>query len=52
MGLGTWDLGSHVDWTLNIVFSITYYLELYNVVILYCISHFMPTKVELVVWTL
>ena len=36
--------------TLNIVFSITYYLELLNAVSIYCISHILPIILELVVW--
>ena len=35
--------------TLNIVFSVTYYLELHNAITIYCISHFLPTKVKLIV---
>ena len=35
--------------TLNIVFSVTYYLESCNVITIYCTSHFQSTKVKLVV---
>ena len=39
--------------TQNMIFSVNYYLELHNPIIVYCASHvFIPTKVELVVWTL
>ena len=38
--------------TLNMTFSVTYYLELHNTIIVYCTSHFLPAKVQLVVWTL
>ena len=38
--------------TLNMIFSVTYYLEVYNVIYVYCISHILPTNVELVLWTL
>ena len=34
------------------IFSVTYYLELRNAVIVYCASHFLPIMIELVVWTL
>ena len=34
--------------TLSMIFSITYYLELQKATIVYCASHFLPTKVELV----
>ena len=37
---------------LNIVFNVAYYLELDNAITIFSISHFLPTKVELVVWTL
>ena len=36
--------------TLDFVFSVTYYLELRNAITVCCISHFLPTKVKLVVW--
>ena len=36
---------------LNIVFSITYYLELCNAVTIYCAYYFWPAKAKLVVWT-
>ena len=39
--------------TPNIVGSVTYYSELHNAITIYCIlSHFLPTKVKLVVWIL
>ena len=38
--------------TLNIIFSVTYYLELHNAISIYCASHILPTDVKLVVWTL
>jgi hypothetical protein len=38
--------------TLCMIFHVTYYLELRNVIIVYCTSLCLPTKVELVVWTL
>jgi hypothetical protein len=38
--------------TLNIAFSVTYYMELRNALTIYCIYHFMLAKVKLVVWTL
>ena len=34
---------------LNIIFSVSYYLELRNAINIYLISHFLPTKVNLVV---
>jgi hypothetical protein len=37
---------------LNIVFSVTYYLELCDAISIYCISHILSTNVTLVVWTL
>ena len=38
---------------INMIFSVTYYLELRNAIsYLMCISFFFPIKVELVVWTL
>ena len=37
--------------TQNRIFSLTYYLELRNVVVVYCVSQFLPTWVELVGWT-
>ena len=30
--------------TLHMIFSVTYYLELQNVIIIYCISHTFPTN--------
>ena len=38
--------------TLFVVFSVIYYLELCCAISLYYGSHFLPTKVKLVVWTL
>ena len=38
--------------TQNIIFSVTHYLELRNAIIVYCASHFSPTMIELVDWTL
>jgi hypothetical protein len=38
--------------TQNVIFSVTYYVELRNAITVYCASHFLPTMVELVVWTL
>ena len=38
--------------TLNMIFSVTYYLELRIVISIYYTSHILPTKVKLVVWTL
>ena len=35
--------------TLNMIFSVTYYLELQNAITIFCTSHFLPTKVELIV---
>lgn len=37
--------------TLNIVHSITYYLGFHNTISIYCVSHILPTNIELVVWT-
>ena len=34
--------------TLNIVVSVTYYLESHNAVFIYCVSHILPTNVKLV----
>ena len=34
------------------IFGVTYYLELHNPVSIYCISHILPTKMNLVVWTI
>jgi hypothetical protein len=31
------------------IFSVTYYLDLHNAISFYCISHILPTNVELVV---
>ena len=36
--------------TLNIVVSVTYYLELRNVISICCKSHVLPTNAKLVVW--
>ena len=36
--------------TPNMIFSVTYYLELRNTITNFCASYFLPTKVELVVW--
>ena len=38
--------------TLNMIFSVTFYLELHNATSIYCISCILPTDVRLVVWTL
>ena len=38
--------------TLNMMFSVTYVLELRNIIIVYYACHFVPTKVESVVWKL
>ena len=38
--------------TLNMIFNVTYYLELHNAIFICCISHILPTNVKLVVWTL
>ena len=38
--------------TQDMIFSVTYYLESRNAKIVYCASHFLPTIVQLVVWTL
>ena len=39
---------AHRSWfrvtTLNMIFSVTYYLELRNAITVYCSSHFWPTK--------
>ena len=35
--------------TLCMMVNITYYLELFNAIIFYCISHFLPAKVEFIV---
>ena len=45
-------LSGLIHTTLNIIFSVTYYLELCNAISIYCISHILPTNVKLVVWTL
>ena len=34
-----------------IFYLVTYYLEILNVIFVYCICHILPTKVKLVVWT-
>ena len=34
------------------ILSVTYYLELRSALTVYCASHFLPTMVEVVVWTL
>ena len=34
------------------IFKVTYYLELRTAIIVYFASHFLPTMIELVVWTL
>jgi hypothetical protein len=41
-----------LDTTLSVVFGLTYYLELRNVLSLYCISHTLSTNVNVVVWKL
>jgi hypothetical protein len=41
----------HATTTLDIVFSVTCYLELRNVVYVSCISHILPTNVRLVIQT-
>ena len=38
--------------TLNMVFSVSYYLELHDVIFIYCRSHILPANVKLVVWIL
>jgi hypothetical protein len=38
--------------TLNMIFCVTYYLELHNAISIYCTSHILPTNVKLVVWLL
>ena len=35
--------------TLNMIFSVTYYMDLCHVICIYCISHILPTNVKLVV---
>ena len=40
---------SYCPTTLNIVFSVTLYLELLNTMNVYYASHFLPTEVKLVV---
>ena len=42
----------HSSTTLNMKFSFTYYLELCNLVSIYCISHILSKNVKLIVWTL
>ena len=42
----------HPHTTLFVVFSVTYYLELYCAITFYYWSRFLPTKVKLFVWTL
>lgn len=38
--------------TLNMICSITYYLDLRNAIsTFYCVSHILPTNAKLVVWT-
>ena len=37
---------------LNMIFSVTYYLELHNAISIYCISCILSTNVKFVVWTL
>ena len=39
-------LGGGWGTTRNMIFSFTYYLELCNPIIVYCTSHFLPTKAE------
>ena len=45
-----------VSWSMittqNMIFSVAYYLELRNAIFVYCASHFLPTMVEMAVWTL
>ena len=36
----------------NSVFSVTYQLELRSAIIVYCMSHILSTKAELVAWIL
>ena len=38
--------------TLEMIFSVTFYLELHNAISIDCISHSLPTNVILVVWVL
>ena len=47
--LGMWNA---YYYTLNIVLSVTSYLELRYAITIYYISQLLPTKVKLVVWTL
>ena len=37
---------------LNMIFSVTYYLELHNAISIYCTSHIVPTNYKLAVWAL
>ena len=46
MGLWTNEQGE-LTTTLNIVFSVTLYLELCIAITIYCMSHFFPQKVKL-----
>ena len=48
---GTKEASGHLA-QVNIVFSVTSYLELCKAITIYCTSHLLPTKVKLVVWTL
>ena len=47
-------VGNHVHegTTLCMIFSVTNYLEIHNVISTYYISHSLPTYVKLVVWIL
>ena len=37
---------------MDMTYIVTYYLDLRNAISVYCKSHLLPTKVELVVWAL
>jgi hypothetical protein len=42
----------HDNTTLNMIFSVTEYMELRNAISIYCTSHILWTNNKLVVWTL
>ena len=46
------DYNAQIGDTLYVISNVTYYLELCNAITVYCTSNVLPTKVDLVVWTL
>ena len=53
MGIGLANIMANLGLksTLNIIFSVTYYLGLHNAISINCTSHILQANVKLVVWT-